>query len=151
VASTSRVSTGLIPTPSHARARLARAARRCSMSYGGASPSAMRARPGKGKDEMAHEMSILPLSIGRTTDMPPRLSHLPFTLHHRRNVGWSLTSGPCTMQAHFSTTLARLEPVKEEFRGKTDGQDQSDHPNPTTQTTSSLRWPESQGFLVAIF
>jgi hypothetical protein len=36
------------------------------------------------------------------------------------------------MQAHLSTALASLEPVKEEFRGKMDGQDQSDHSDPTT-------------------
>jgi hypothetical protein len=55
------------------------------------------------------------------------------------------------MQAHFSTALASLGPVKEEFRGKMDDQDQSEHLNPTVQITSGLRWPESQGLLVAIF
>jgi hypothetical protein len=47
------------------------------MAYGGASPAATGARAGKGKDEMAPEMSILPLYTRKTTSMPPRLSPLP--------------------------------------------------------------------------
>jgi hypothetical protein len=49
------------------------------------------------------------------------------------------------MQAYLSTTLASLGPVKEEFRGRKDGQDQSGHLNPTAQIICGLRWPESQG------
>jgi hypothetical protein len=40
----------------------------------GASSFATRIRAGEGKDEMKHEISILPLANGRTTSMPPRLS-----------------------------------------------------------------------------
>jgi hypothetical protein len=121
------------------------------MSYGGAPPSATRTRAGKGKDKMAHEMSILPLATSRTTSMPPRLSPLPFTLHHGRNVGRPLTSGPCTKLAHMSMALSRSARVKKENRGRMNGQDQVGHLNRTVRTTCGLRWPESQGFLVAIF
>jgi hypothetical protein len=125
--------------------------RRCSTLYGGASPSATHARAGKRKDKLAREMSILPLSTGKTTSMPPRLSPCPYTLHHRRNVGRSLTCGPCTMQAHHSTALASLGPVKEEFRGRTNGQDQSDHPDPTVQTTAASDGLRGRGSLRLYF
>jgi hypothetical protein len=132
--------------------QLVRAGRRWySTPYGGASPSATHARHGKGKDEMACEMSILPLSTGRTTSMPPRLSPRPSTLHHIQNVECSLTIGPCTTQAHLSVRLASLAHVKEENGRRTNGQDEAGHLNPTVRITCCLRWPQSLGCLAAIF
>jgi hypothetical protein len=104
-----------------------------------------------GKDEMRHEMSILPLSPARTTSLPPRLSPQSSTLHHRWNVERSLTIGPRILQAHFSVRLASLARVKEENWRITDGQDEASHLNPTVRTTCGLRWPEKRGFLAAIF
>jgi hypothetical protein len=109
------------------------------MLYGGVSPSATGVRAGKGKDEMAPEMSILPISTARITSMSPRLSPRSSTLHHRRNVERSLTIGPCTTQAHFSVRLARLACVKEENGRGTNGQDEAGHLNPTVQITYGLR------------
>jgi hypothetical protein len=119
--------------------------RRCSTPYGGASPSAMNARPGKGKDKMAREMLILPLTAGRTTSMPPRLFPRSSILYHRRNVERSLAVGPRTTQARLSVRLASLPRVKEENERRTDGQDEANHLNPTVQATCGLRWPESLG------
>jgi hypothetical protein len=104
-----------------------------------------------GKDEMSLEMSILPLTTSRTTSMPPFLSSLPSTLYEGRNVGCSLTSGPCTKQAPLSVRLASSARVKKASRGRMDDQDQARHLNRTVRTTCGLRWPESSGFLAAIF
>jgi hypothetical protein len=121
------------------------------MSYSGAPPSATRTRVGKGKDKMAREMSILPLATSQTTSMPPRLSLLPFTLHHRQNVGRPLTSGPRTKLVHVSMAKSRSARVKKENRGRIDGQDQAGHLNRTVRTTCGLKWPGNAGFPVAIF
>jgi hypothetical protein len=131
-------------------ARPGREAAMC-MPYGGASPSATHAWHGKGEDEMACEMTILPLSTSRTTSMPPRLSPRSSTLHHRGNMERSLPMGPRTMQAHISVRLASLTCVEEKNRRRTNGQDEADHLNPMVRTTCCFRWPQSLGCLAAIF
>jgi hypothetical protein len=100
---------------------------------------------------MRPKMLILPLFTSRTISMPPRLSPLPSTLYQGRNMGRSLMSGPCTMQASLSVRLASLARVKEENRGRMDDQDEADHLNPTARIPYGLRWPQKQGFLAAIF
>jgi hypothetical protein len=100
---------------------------------------------------MSLEISILPLTTTRITSMPPRLSPLPSNLYRGQNVGRSLTSGPCTKQAPLSVRLASSARVKKESRGRVNGQDQASHLNRTVRITYDLRWPESEGFLAAIF
>jgi hypothetical protein len=55
------------------------------------------------------------------------------------------------MQAHLSTALASLGPVKEEFRGRTDDQDQSDHPDPTVETIAVSDGLRGRGSLQLYF
>jgi hypothetical protein len=54
------------------------------------------------------------------------------------NMSLSLTSWPCEKQAHFSLKRASFSRVKNEKKGKTDGLDRFDLPDPTDRTTHGL-------------
>jgi hypothetical protein len=100
------------------------------MSYGGASPSATLARAGKGKDEMAPEMAILPLYTRKITSIPPRLSPLSSTCTKDER-GMVTDERPLHNASPPFNGLARSLRVKEENSGEMNGPDQVGHLNPT--------------------